>query len=69
MPIFKLHAGKLKKLHAIALGKEKRLQAQLEANLQEVLDLQFFATEYTTTFGGRIDTLAVHSGGAPRAGS
>lgn len=37
----------------------------LEANLQEVLELQFLATEYTTTFGGRIDTLAVDSGGAP----
>jgi hypothetical protein len=69
VPIFKIHVGKLKKLHAIPLGKEKSLQAQLETNLQDVLDLQFLATEYTTTFGGRIDTLAVHSGGASGAGS
>jgi predicted transport protein len=65
VPIFKIHAGKLKKLHTVPLGKEKSLQALLEANLQEVLELQFLATEYTTTFGGRIDTLAVDSGGAP----
>lgn len=65
MSIFKIHAGKLKKLHTVPLGKEKSLQALLEANLQEVLELQFLATEYTTTFGGRIDTLAVDSGGAP----
>ena len=65
MPIFKIHAGKLKKLHTVPLDKEKSLQALLEANLQEVLELRFLATEYTTTFGGRIDTLAVDSGGAP----
>lgn len=37
----------------------------VEANLQEVLELRFLATEYTTTFGGRIDTLAMDSDGAP----
>jgi len=29
------------------------------------LDLHFLATEYPTTFGGRIDTIAVDSNGAP----
>lgn len=65
MPIFRNTGGKLKKLNAQPLDKEKSLQQLLEANLQEVLELQFLATEYTTTFGGRIDTLAVDSGGAP----
>lgn len=65
MPIFRIHQGKLKKLHTVPLDKEKSLQTLLEANLQEVLELQFLATEYTTTFGGRIDTLAVDSDGAP----
>ncbi len=65
MPIFRITGGKLKKLHAQPLDKEKSLQQLLEANLQEVLELQFLATEYTTTFGGRIDTLAVDSSGAP----
>ncbi|MBV5331632.1 hypothetical protein JZU69_04475 [bacterium] len=65
MPIFKISSGKLKKLNSLPLDKEKNLQALLEANLIEVLDLLFLATEYTTTFGGRIDTLAVDTNGSP----
>ena len=65
MPIFRSAGGKLTKLHTVPLDREKSLQLLLEANLQEVLELQFLATEYPTTFGGRIDTLAVDSGGAP----
>lgn len=65
MPIFRNAAGKLSKLGAIPLSKEKELQVLIETNLKEVLDLQFLHTEYTTTFGGRIDTLAVDSSGAP----
>lgn len=65
MPIFRNAGGKLSKLGAIPLSKEKELQALIETNLKEVLDLQFLHTEYTTTFGGRIDTLAVDSSGAP----
>lgn len=65
MPIFRINGGKLKKLHTLPLDKEKSLQTLLESNLQDVLELQFLASEYTTTFGGRIDTLAVDSGGAP----
>lgn len=65
MPIFRNYAGKLKKLNAQVLDKEKNLQQLVESNLLEVLDLRFLATEYVTTFGGRIDTLAVDSSGAP----
>lgn len=65
MPIFKLHNNKLSKLSAVSINKEKELQQLVEANLEEVLDMHFIATEYTTTFGGRIDTLAIDSNGAP----
>lgn len=65
MPIFKIAGTKLKKLDSLLLDKEKNLQALVEDNLTEVLDLQFLATEYTTTFGGRIDTLAVDASGSP----
>ena len=65
MPIFKISGTKLKKLSSLPLDKEKNLQALVEANLIEVLDLLFLATEYTTTFGGRIDTLAVDTNGSP----
>ena len=65
MPIFKISGTKLNKLNSLPLDKEKNLQALVEANLIEVLDLLFLATEYTTTFGGRIDTLAVDTNGSP----
>ena len=65
MPIFRASSGKLKKLNSILIDKEKNLQKLLEDNLLEVLDLCFLDTEYVTTFGDRIDTLAVESDGAP----
>lgn len=65
MPIFKINAGKLKKLSSLSLDKEKNLQKLVEDNLMDVLELRFLATEYVTTFGGRIDTLGVDSAGAP----
>jgi predicted transport protein len=65
MPIFKAQGKKLQKLSTLPISKEKELQTLVEENLLEVLDMHFLATEYTTTFGGRIDTLAVDSSGAP----
>lgn len=65
MPIFKDTSGALKKLNTLPLDKEKNLQKLVEDNLMEVLELHFLATEYVTTFGGRIDTLAVDVNGAP----
>ena len=65
MPIFKKSAGKLSKLSILPLDKEKALQMLVENNLMTALDLHFLASEYQTTFGGRIDTLAVDLNGAP----
>lgn len=65
MPIYKEQNGQLKKLKSFAIDKEKKLQELVESNLMEVLDMHFLETEYTTTFGGRIDTLAVDRNGAP----
>lgn len=65
MPIFKDTSGALKKLNTLPLDKERNLQKLVEDNLMEVLELHFLATEYVTTFGGRIDTLAVDANGAP----
>ena len=64
MPIFKSQNGKLKKLSTIPIASEKELQTLVEENLGEVLGMHFLASEYTTTFGGRIDTLAVDYSGA-----
>jgi len=65
MPIFKISGTQLKKLNSLLLDKEKNLQILVETNLFEVLDIIFLATEYTTTFGGRIDSLAVDTNGSP----
>jgi len=66
MPVFKTTTNdQLKKLNVLPLSKERHLQRLIEKNLLETLGLQFLATEYTTTSGGRIDTLAVDSDGAP----
>lgn len=65
MPIFKVQNGKLKKLNIISLDKEKNLQSLLEANLMEALELRFLATEFVTTAGGRIDSVAIDANGAP----
>lgn len=65
MPLFKEEKGKLKKLKSVSIAKEKHLQELVEVNLLEALDMHFLATEYQTTFGGRIDTLAVDVNGAP----
>jgi len=65
MPIFREDNGKLQKLKVNFLAKEKSLQILIEQNLWEVLEMHLLASEYTTTFGGRIDTLAVDFNGAP----
>jgi len=58
-------SGRLKKLNSFVANKERDIQRLIENNLFEVLDMHFLATEYVTTFGGRIDTLAVDRNGAP----
>lgn len=65
MPIFKEQNGQLKKLRSYTTDKEKKLQKLVEDNLMEVLDMHFLETEYITTFGGRIDTLAIDRNGSP----
>jgi len=65
MPVFHIVEGKFKKLSLLPLDKEKALQKLVEENLLQVLDMHFLASEYITTGGGRIDTLAIDDSGAP----
>jgi len=65
MPLYSKKNGKLTMLNALSTQKEKDLQNLVEDNMTELLDMNFIATEYRTTSGGRIDTLAVDSLGAP----
>ena len=65
MPIFRNNHGQLQKLSIQSISTEKKLQTLIESNLGEVLGMYFLETEYITTFGGRIDTLAVDYNGCP----
>lgn len=65
MPIFLNNNNTLTMLNVLPLGTERKLQKLVESNLEEVLDMKFIASEYMTTSGGRIDTLAIDNDGAP----
>jgi predicted transport protein len=64
MPVFISQDGKLQTLPPLPCRYEKDLQRLIEDNLMEVLEMHYLATEYPTS-GGRIDTLAVDTHGAP----
>lgn len=64
MPLFKQQDDVLTLISSVQVVSEKWLQRLIEANLKDVLDMYFLASEYRTS-GGRIDTLAVDSEGAP----
>lgn len=64
MPLFKKNGSELTLLNAVQPDKEKDLQRLIEANLKDVLDMHFLASEYRTS-SGRIDSLAIDSEGAP----
>lgn len=44
---------------------EKSVQILFESNLEALLGVRFLATEFTTTHGGRIDTLGLDENGCP----
>lgn len=65
MALFKINGSAIKKLTAKELDLEKQLQELFENNLEEVLNIVFLAHEYSTSFGGRIDTLGIDKNGSP----
>lgn len=65
MPLFKISDSKIKKINVKDLDAEKNLQDLFENNLEEVLNIIFLAHEYSTSFGGRIDTLGIDKNGSP----
>lgn len=65
MPIFTLNDNKAQKVAPKDVALERDIQKLFEDNLQEILDIHFLASEYSTSFGGRIDTLGVDMNGAP----
>lgn len=65
MAIFKINNSTVKKLVARDLDMERNLQELIETNLEEILNIIFLAHEYSTSFGGRIDTLGIDKNGSP----
>jgi RecB family endonuclease NucS len=65
MPLYRIVDEKFMPLKQPPLSKEKDLQRLVEPNLLELLDVHFLETEYSTTSGGRIDTLGIDRNGAP----
>lgn len=65
MVIFRINNSKVKKLVTRNLDLERDLQKLFEANLEEILNIVFLAHEYSTSFGGRIDTLGIDKNGSP----
>ena len=65
MALFKINGSIVKKITVKDLDLEKNLQKLFENNLEEILNITFLAHEYSTSFGGRIDTLGIDKNGAP----
>ena len=65
MALFKIKNVSVDKLSTIDSDKEKNIQVLFEKNLQAILNVDFLATEYSTSFGGRIDTLGIDKNGSP----
>ena len=65
MPLYAIKNGKAEKVLPVKIDFEKTLQKLFENNLPALLDMQFVYHEYPTSFGGRIDTLAIDNKGNP----
>lgn len=65
MAIFSVAKGNAQKVLPTKVGLERDVQRLFEHNLPTLLDITFLASEYSTSFGGRIDTLGIDNNGAP----
>lgn len=65
MALFTITNNKATKIAPVKVGLERDVQKIFEENLNEILNITFLATEYSTSFGGRIDSLGIDNNGAP----
>ena len=65
MALFSIQNGNVKKIPPIKVGPERDIQKIFEENLNEILNITFLASEYSTSFGGRIDSLGIDNNGSP----
>jgi predicted transport protein len=65
MALFEVEKGTVRKVPPSRPGLERNTQTLFEKNLEEILNITFLASEYSTSFGGRIDTLGIDHNGSP----
>lgn len=65
MAIFLLKNSKVTKSKINKFRNEKELQTLFEHNLEEIFGVKFLASEFSTTHGGRIDTLGIDENNSP----
>lgn len=65
LKLFQMQSGAMCELETSSAPLEKGLQTQFETNLDTLLGVRFLASEYSTTHGGRMDTLGVDENGYP----
>ncbi len=65
MALFFTQNGIAKKIQIVKADLEKDVQKLFEKNLEEILNVTFLATEYSTSFGGRMDTVGIDNNGSP----
>jgi len=65
--LFKVTEADVRELDGKSVAVEKSLQALIERNIYQFLDIRFLASEYKTgkSHGGRIDTLGMDENGSP----
>ena len=63
--LFRISNGKVDELAGTTDTIEKSVQTLFEKNLESLLSVRFLASEFTTTHGGRIDTLGLDENGCP----
>jgi predicted transport protein len=63
--LFRIGVGTVSELTGTTDTVEKSVQLLFESNLEPLLGVRFLATEFTTTHGGRIDTLGLDENGCP----
>ncbi|MDO9296420.1 DUF5655 domain-containing protein [Bradyrhizobium sp.] len=63
--LFRIGTGTVNELTGTTDTIEKSVQTLFEKNLESLLGVRFLASEFTTTNGGRIDTLGLDENGCP----
>ncbi|HEY1745728.1 MAG TPA: DUF5655 domain-containing protein [Xanthobacteraceae bacterium] len=63
--LFRVAAGRVDELTGTTDTIEKSVQIFFEHNVEPLLGVHFLASEFTTTNGGRIDTLGLDENGSP----